>query len=264
MRFPIQHRFQDIQTTRRIRFFAAAIGIAIATGIPFLLTGTAALIAEDAETPGQSESPANIESTDAKAPDLLLCEKAVQCEAEAKDDPGFMKDCAGFVERAQVYPRAAGKMTSCAKASACEDYKFTNCIEVYAGELSAAGVPEAEFREILTGRKRPAIATPSAEQLAAFESLCTTVVRCDAQTQSFPDPIKICMQFMVSIEAKFPDKLPGFRACLGEQSCEEQNLALCLADIARDMETEPPPGAEESDAETKTPPEGADGEGSAQ
>lgn len=68
-----------------------------------------------------------------------------------------------------------------------------------------------------------------------FVTICEETVKCDAQTQSFPDPVKICTQFMVSIEAKFPAKLPDLQKCLQDQSCEEKNFTECLAGVAQGM-----------------------------
>ena len=68
-----------------------------------------------------------------------------------------------------------------------------------------------------------------------FTTICEETVKCDAQTQGFPDPVKICTQFMVSIEAKFPEKLPDLQKCLQDQPCEKKNFAECLAGVAQGM-----------------------------
>ena len=68
-----------------------------------------------------------------------------------------------------------------------------------------------------------------------FTTICEETVKCDAQTQGFPDPVKICTQFMVSIEAKFPEKLPDLQKWLQDQPCEKKNFAECLAGVAQGM-----------------------------
>ena len=40
---------------------------------------------------------------------------------------------------------------------------------------------------------------------------------------------------MVSIEAKFPEKLPDLQKCLQDQPCEKKNFAECLAGVAQGM-----------------------------
>ncbi|MEQ9367264.1 MAG: hypothetical protein RIF32_23740, partial [Leptospirales bacterium] len=196
-----------------------------------LIAGSVALIAQQPESAPPPAGPEASESRRSPLPGILLCEKAMRCQAEAKDDPTFFDDCESFVQRAQAHPKAVDKMAMCADAAACAEYKFVDCIQVYAGELSAAGLPESEFREILTGRQNQFQEAPklTAEQLTEFDELCATVVKCDVQTQSFPDPKKVCMQFLVSIEQRYPEKSPGLHACLRGQSCEEQNFADCLA-----------------------------------
>ena len=70
---------------------------------------------------------------------------------------------------------------------------------------------------------------------AKYTAICEEVVKCDAQTQGFPDPVKVCSQFMVGVEEKFPEKLPDLKKCIEDQSCEEKNFAVCLAGIAQGM-----------------------------
>ena len=81
----------------------------------------------------------------------------------------------------------------------------------------------------------PACGIDEKPDASKFTAICEETVRCDKQTQSFPDPVKICTQFMVSIEAKFPAKLPDLQKCLQDQSCETKNFTECLAGVAQGM-----------------------------
>ena len=68
---------------------------------------------------------------------------------------------------------------------------------------------------------------------------CRRVIRCDRKMRSFPDPWKICLQFFVSLERKFPQLVPELQKCVSAQSCEEQDFAGCLKKLTARMGLSP-------------------------
>ncbi len=69
--------------------------------------------------------------------------------------------------------------------------------------------------------------------------VCRRVIRCDRKIRSFSDPYKICLQFFVSLEMKFPQLVPELQRCVNAQSCEEQDFTKCLEKLTARMGMSP-------------------------